>query len=91
MKQQLNYYIENNNILLQTQSGFRKKLSCSTALTLTQIKDDMLRATDGGQIIILAIFEFTKAFDTLNHQTLLSVLHYVCLIEITLSTFLNSF
>lgn len=75
INQQFQEYVENNNILPQTQSGFRRNHSCVTALA--NVTDNIMRATDEGKITVMTLLDFSKAFDTLDHATLLSILHFI--------------
>lgn len=69
---QLRSHILNYNILPDVQSGFRPLHSCETALL--NVTDDILRATDRKQVTILVLIDFSKAFDTLNHELLFAIL-----------------
>nr|CAI5826297.1 unnamed protein product [Callosobruchus analis] len=75
-------YLTDNNLLPSNQSGFRKGFSTITALSKTL--DDILRATDQGEITALILLDFSKAFDTLGRNLLLSKLHYYGFSEITI-------
>jgi len=72
---QLNSHLTTNNIIPVNQSGFRK--GHSTATALGSMVDDFLKSSDGGNITALVLIDYSKAFDTLNHQLLLSILHYI--------------
>lgn len=48
IKIQLVKHLTTNDILSQTQSGFRQEYSCNTALL--HLTDHILRATDNGQL-----------------------------------------
>ena len=63
------------NILPAKQSGFRKHYSCATAMA--NVSDDILTAWDEGKLSVLILLDYTKAFDLLNHEILLSILHFV--------------
>ncbi|XP_071650007.1 uncharacterized protein [Temnothorax longispinosus] len=65
-------FITINHILDDRQSGFRKGYSTQTALL--RISHDIRRAVDLGEIIILVLFDFSKAFDTVSHPLLLKKL-----------------
>ena len=56
------------------QHGFRKNHSCETQLLLTI--EDLAKNLDEGSEIDLQIFDFSKAFDIVPHQRLLSKLNY---------------
>jgi len=66
-------------ILPETQSGFREGFSCSTALA--NLTDGILRNTDDGLVTALVLLDFSRAFDTINHNLLLSILHFIGLGE----------
>lgn len=75
MALQIRQHLVNNNILPETQSGFRKGYSCTTALL--NIVDDISKATDQGKLTVMVLLDYSKAFDTINHKTLLSILQYI--------------
>nr|CAI5864354.1 unnamed protein product [Callosobruchus analis] len=68
-------YLDSKHILPDVQSGFRRGHSCSTALL--QIVVDVLSAKDIGEYTVLVFLDFTRAFDTLNHKLLLSILKHI--------------
>lgn len=72
---QVKQFLENYNILPDVQSGFRVGHSCETALL--NITDDIVSATDRGQITVLTLLDYSKAFDTISHNILLAKLHYI--------------
>lgn len=73
MEVQFKSYLDQSNILPVIQSGFRPGFSCTTALL--HITDDIIRAADEGRITALVLLDFSKAFDTINHNLLLEILH----------------
>lgn len=88
MERQILDYLNNNNLIPEYQSGFRKGYSCVTALS--QVTDDIFEALDKDQATVLILLDFTKAFDMVNHEILLSLLHYVGFSESAL-TLVSSF
>lgn len=72
---QLQKYVYGNKIIPDTQSGFRSGFSCTTAL-MTVI-DDIIAELDKGRCTVLCLLDFSKAFDTINHDLLTSILHFV--------------
>lgn len=72
--QQLTEYSEKQKILLPSQSGFRKNYSTTTALL--KINDDIITSTDKGMITVVILLDMSKAFDSIDHELLLSKLHY---------------
>ena len=63
-------YLEENNILTPRQHGFRSGHSCETQLILAI--DDWANALDSGLRTDIAIFDFSKAFDSVPHRRLLA-------------------
>ena len=63
-----------NNILTTKQLGFRPGFSCETQLILSV--DDWARSLDSSFRTDVAIFDFSKAFDSVPHTRLLGKLHY---------------
>ena len=57
----------------QTQSGFRKGHSATTLLL--KFKDDIKRARNTSDITLGILLDYSKAFDTIDHPTLLEKLH----------------
>ncbi len=73
---QLQSYLELNNISEKFQSGF--KAHHSTETTLLRIFNDLFLTVDAGNSAALMLLDLTAAFDTVDHQILLSHLkHYV--------------
>ena len=58
-------YLETNSLLVPSQSGFRPKHSCQTALT--KMCDTWLSAINESAMIGAVFLDFRKAFDTVNH------------------------
>ena len=71
---QIREFINRNNIVPSTQSGFRRGHSCATALL--HVTDDIFRATDKRKLTVLIMFDYSKAFDTVNHRVLDAVLSF---------------
>ena len=70
--QQISDYLIKNNKLDPYQSGFRKNFSTQSALL--KITDDIRLAIDRKMVTILVLFDFSKAFDRVNHAKLLAKL-----------------
>jgi hypothetical protein len=68
MRDQMVEYLESNNALDPLQSGFRSGHSTTTALLC--ITDDIYKFLDEGMFVILVLLDFSKAFDTVNHELL---------------------
>ena len=68
------YHLENNNILFANQFGFRKNHSCEPQLKLA-VEDLAMNLDHGGQMDMI-ILDFSKAFDKVPHQHLISKLQF---------------
>lgn len=71
---QLTKYLEDENILPDIQSGFRRGFGTATALA--NVNDDIITASDAGMCTILILLDFSRAFDCLNVELLLAKLSY---------------
>nr|CAH7728998.1 unnamed protein product [Callosobruchus chinensis] len=58
--------------ILHHLSGFRVGHSCTTALL--HITDDIIQELENDKCTLLMMLDFSKAFDTINYQTLITVL-----------------
>ena len=68
-------HFDSNNILTNTQHGFRKKRSCETQLITTI--HDLAKGLNDGQQIDSILLDFSKAFDKVCHRKLcLKLEHY---------------
>ena len=70
---QLWNYIEVKASYNLTQSGFRK--GHSTGIILLKLRDDIIRATNTSEVTLGILLHFSKAFDTIDHLTLLQKLY----------------
>lgn len=84
---QLRQHLSSNKILPGVQSGFRPGFSCSSALAL--VVDDVLKSVDDGRCTVAVLLDYSKAFDTIHHGLLLSILHHIGLSAGVLSFFRN--
>ena len=67
-------HLNQNNILIENQHGFRSNHSCVTQLiTLTE---DISSALDHQKQIDIILLDLSKAFDTVPHERLLTKLRY---------------
>ena len=68
-------YLNKHNILYEHQYGFREKHSCK--ISLISLIQCLLDDIDSGNPSVGMFIDFSKAFDTVNHEILLSKLeHY---------------
>jgi hypothetical protein len=68
-------HLEKNSILSSLQHGFRSGHSCESQLLVTM--QDILQRIDNNNQVDLVILDFSKAFDVVPHQRLLTKLdHY---------------
>lgn len=74
VSKQITVYLEKNNMLPEVQSGFRRGRSTVTALL--DVTDNILQAQDQGMCTLLVLLDFSRAFDSLNINLLLSKLSY---------------
>ena len=66
-------FIENTQLYKDTVTGFRKGYSTGSALL--KLRDDIRTAMKSGELSIIVLIEFSKAFDTISHETLIKTLH----------------
>ena len=75
MYNRLIIFLENYDILFENQFGFRKLHSSYMALMI--LTDKLIKSLENGEFIIGVYLDFSKAFDTVDHELLLSKLsHY---------------
>ncbi len=67
-------HVELNSILVNFQHWFRKKHSCETQLITTT--ETIQRSLDKGRQTDIQILDFSKAFDTVAHERLLTKLAF---------------
>ena len=72
MYKRLYTFLAYNNIIYDLQFGFRQQYSTSHALI--NITEKKRKALDDGHIACEAFADLQKAFDTVDHQTLLAKL-----------------
>ena len=70
-------YLNKYCLIHETQSGFRQKHSCQTALV--KLIDQWMACIDKGDIVGSIFIDFRKAFDSVDHKTLIRKLStYKC-------------
>ena len=80
-------YLDKNNILFQSQYGFRKKHS--TNLATIELMTKILQAIENGEYTVGVFLDLAKAFDTVNHEILLRKLEHYGIRGIVLEWFTN--
>ena len=70
---QLNDHLLSNDLYDSYQSAYRASRSTETALI--RIINDLLLASDSGQVSLLTLLDLSAAFDTIDHSILLTRLH----------------
>ena len=55
------------------QSAFRRHHSTETAVLI--VHNDIVRAIDNGQLTVMLFLDLSSAFDTVDHDIMLSILH----------------
>jgi hypothetical protein len=68
--EQLQEYLTENNLIPRMQSAYRKHHSTETALL--KVTNDVLIALDQRKEVVLVLLDLSAAFDTIDHQILLS-------------------
>lgn len=66
-------YLEENQVLDDIQHGFRKNKSTITA-AVTFI-ESIINSIDKNEVVVGIFMDLSKAFDSVKHETLISVLH----------------
>ncbi|MCG8046530.1 MAG: reverse transcriptase domain-containing protein [Candidatus Thiodiazotropha endolucinida] len=78
-------YLNKYQLIHESQSGFRRKHSCQTALT--KLLDQWMSYIDRGNLVGSLFIDFRKAFDVVDHSILLNKLSLYKLNELSLQWF----
>ena len=70
--EQLNHYLDVNNLHCSVQSGYRPHHSCETLLV--KMSDDIIKKIQEDNIVVLVLLDLSAAFDTIDHAVLLEKL-----------------
>ena len=71
----LNHHLMVNNLQEPFQSAYRVNHSTETAML--RVQNDIIRALGDNKVVLLVIIDISAAFDTVNHERLLSILHAI--------------
>ena len=71
----LNWYLERSGCITEEQSGFRRNRS--TTDQLTQLSNDIHKATSAKEHTVVVFFDINKAYDTVWRYGILKTLHEV--------------
>jgi Reverse transcriptase (RNA-dependent DNA polymerase) len=77
--QQITSYLCQNNMFPEFQSAYRQYRSTETALI--KVVNDIIRALDVGDVALLTLLDLSSAFDTVDHDILLTRLEISFSIE----------
>ncbi len=73
VSRQMISFIEDLALFNSSISGFRK--GHSTATTLLGIRDDIIRAMRRGEVTLMVLADYSKAFDTVNFRSVITKMH----------------
>lgn len=68
-------FLETRHALSDNQCGFRK--GHCTVTTCIKIRDDILKAMNRGEVTLAVMADYSKAFDTVDFETLIEKLHKI--------------
>ena len=74
MQKRLLFFLENHNIIVDHQFGFRKGISTSDAVV--EFIDHISDSLNSKKVFIAIFLDLCRAFDTVNHKILLSKLNH---------------
>ena len=74
LTRQIVEYMEKENILPKTQSGFRK--SHSTCTALVNLFSDLFDSKDKGRYSSLVLLDYSQEFDSMNHELLAAKINF---------------
>ena len=80
-------FLDDHNILYEKQFGFRKKHS--THMALMVLIDKLISCIQKGEFVIGVFLDFSKAFDTVNHDILLRKLEHIGIRGVALQWFVS--
>ena len=84
---QLCAFFQRSCTLKDTMAGFRKSYSTNTLLL--KIRGDILRVMSKGKLALSVYNDYSKAFDTAQHHTIIRKLHKIGFSTATLKWFIS--
>ena len=78
-------FLETQKILIQHQFGFRKQHSTYMALMI--LVDKLTKTLENGEYVLGVFLDFSKAFDTVDHNILISKLYHLGIRGVALEWF----
>lgn len=85
VKKQLQYYLENNNLLTERQFGFREGKNSSDALFL--LNKNIMEIVNNNEKCLVLFIDLAKAFDSLDRTVLFSKMSHIGIRAIELNWF----
>jgi hypothetical protein len=79
VKLRLSDFLESNKLLDSYQSAYRANHSCETALMY--VMNELFLSMDNSKIAVLALYDLTAAFDTVDHCILGQILTTIGIVE----------
>lgn len=86
---QIMLHVEDNNLLTEFQSGFRKKHSTATALAC--VSQELSEILDQNGCAYLVLLDFSRAFDMVSHSLLINKLKRIFLFSESACKLINAY
>ena len=87
--EQISIHLSKNKLITNFQSGYRTGHSCVTALL--NVSEEIRSEIDQNNVIVLTLLDFSKAFDTIDHNILFFKLKHFFNFDETAINLLNSY
>ena len=86
---QFDSHLDNNELKIDYQSAYKKGFSTETALL--SLLDNILMSMDTQHVMLMCVIDLSAAFDTVDHDILLSVMSDVCQVSGTALDWFDSY